>query len=94
MGRSLSMPKYEVAMKLYYGTTELNNTNIKELFGGICSESIVKLKKKVKRVMIERGVQTWQPNNINTKIAFEVWNLDVEEMEKNYNKLKKLGLMN
>lgn len=93
MGRSLPLPRQDIAIKMYYEKTELSNSDIKELFGGVSSSTISRLKNKVKDKMVEEGVYTWQPSNVNTKIAFKVWNLNVEEMEKNYRKLKRLGLI-
>ena len=93
MQRGIQMPDYETAIKLYYGRTELSNNDIRELFGGkISSGTIVKLKKMAKQEMVKEDIYTWQPNHVNTKIAYKTWNLDINEMEKNYNKLKKMGL--
>ena len=93
MAKTLKFPKNEIAIAMYYEKTELSSENINTLFGGISYNTIAKLKRKVKPVMIERKIRTWQAQNVNTKIAFEVWGLDVVEMEKNHNKLKKLGLV-
>jgi hypothetical protein len=42
--------------------------------------------------MATRGVQTFGRNSINTKIAYEVWRIDIDELEKNMTKLIKLKL--
>jgi len=93
MGKAIQTPEYETAIKMYYARTELTNDDIRALFNGaISNTTIVRLKSIARKEMIKRDVYTWQPNNVNTKIAYEAWNLDINEIEKNYNKLKKMGL--
>ena len=81
-----------VGITLYYSRLELSNTDIKALFGGIGSARIVSLKRLVKESMPEGALYLTNPLYVNTKYAFKAWGLDIEEIEKNYNRLIKLGL--
>lgn len=40
----------------------------------------------------ELGVKTAIPHSVNTNVAFEVFGLDIGSIERNYAKLKKLGM--
>jgi hypothetical protein len=86
------------ALKIYYENTELNTNRIRELFNRegeeIKPSTLTKIRNLVKKEMARRNVQAFGLHSINTKIAYEVWKIDIEELEKNRNKLKKLGLIN
>ena len=82
----------EVAIKLYYEKSELNNKDISTLFGNVSSASIARLKKRVRQQMAEDAVPVWNALCVNTKTAYKVWGLDINELEERFNKLKKLGL--
>ncbi len=82
-----------VAVRLYYANVELTNSDIQKLFGMSSSSTVASMKKKVLEVMAERGVPRYNPHAVNTDIAYEVWGLDIADLEKRYKKLQKLGFL-
>ncbi len=81
------------ALKLYYTKRELRNTDLKILFGAIGSARIVKLKDLARDAMREKDVPTLDSQAVNTDCAYEAWGIDVVELEKNYSRMKRLGLL-
>lgn len=85
----MKRPDPEMALRLYYTQTEINSAEIKMLFS--CTGSTAtRLKKAVQEEMIARDVRTWLPGNIDVAVAFELWKIDVSDMEKKLVKLHKL----
>jgi len=82
----------ENALKIYYENAEIGNKEIKYLFGVCSSATISKLKKSVKAEMIKRDVPTFNPYKINTVIAFGMWGIDIDDLEKRRIKIKELSL--
>ena len=82
----------DTASYIYYRYPEIGNKEIKELFGGLGSAALTKYKKAVQEEQIKQDVKTSQLHTINTEVAYEVWGIDVAELEKRRDKLKKLGL--
>lgn len=80
------------ALSLYYTKTELASADIRFLFGQISDSKIQKMKHSVKIAMKDNNIPNLDCYCINTKIAYKVWGIDIEELERRYNKLKKLGL--
>lgn len=84
----------ETAIRLFYEKNELFNKDIRELFGAkLANGTIVKLKEAARDVMNNRDIPNWNPQAVNTTAAYEAWGLDIAVLERNYSKLKKLGLM-
>ena len=83
----------ETALRIYYEHSEIDNNQIRELFGNIGSATQAKYKKAVKEEQATRGIKTMQMNAVNTEIAYDVWGIDVEDLEKRHKKLKSLGLI-
>ena len=82
----------DTALYIYYRYPEIVNKEIKELFDGLGSATLTKYKKAVQEEQIKQNVKTSQLYTINTEMAYEVWGIDVAELEKRRDKLKKLGL--
>lgn len=82
----------DTALYIYYRYPEISNKEIKELFGGLGSAALTKYKKAVQGEQIKQNVKTSQLYTINTEVAYKVWGIDVAELEKRRDKLKKLGL--
>lgn len=80
----------EDAVWLYYEKSELLNADIKELFGIHSSATIAKLKNLVREKMVEKNVPVWNSQNINTTTAYEVWGLDISDLEQRLKKLREL----
>ena len=83
----------DTAIRIYYQYPEINNKQMRELFGSISSTTEAKYKKAVMAVQMERGVKTMQLHTVNTKVAYEVWGIDVEDLVKRRNILKELGFI-
>lgn len=80
----------ETALRLYYSTPELTSEDIRALFGDVSSGTITNLKRPVVEKMREGGYFCCTRHAVNTKLAYEVWGLDVEDMEARYKKFRKL----
>jgi len=80
------------ALKIYYSHSELGNKEISSLFGRLSSATTAKLKKLVKDEMNIRDILSYGFNKINTTVAFDVWGIDINDLEKRRKKLKALEL--
>ena len=81
----------KICLKIYYTCPELGSDEIKELFGvsdGVASS----MKKPVRKKQIEDGVMVLDKYCVNTELAFKVWGIDIEDIERRVKKLEKLGL--
>ena len=87
-----SLTSISNALKIYYENSEIGNTQIEELFDKRSTATISRLKRAVKNEMAKRNVLSYGLNRINTSVAFDVWGLDVTDLEKRMKKLKTLGL--
>ena len=82
----------ENALKVFYENGEIGNKEIKYLFGNRSSATVSRLKKLVKAEMIKRSVPTFNANKINTVVAYDVWGIDVIDLENRMKKIKELSL--
>lgn len=80
----------ETAIRLYYSRIELSNSDIRELFGKLGSATVVKLKKKARQVMQERGRMAWNAQLVNTEDAFTAWGLDIADLERRHKKIQSM----
>jgi len=80
------------ALAIYYGHAELGNKELTALFGKRSSATVARLKRLAKDEMSRREIPSYGINRVNTAVAFEVWGLDVQELEERRDKLKKLEL--
>lgn len=80
-------------LKIYYLNREIGNAEMRELFSGVGQTAITRLKKKALELMRERGVGRLGAHSVNTELAFEAWGIDVAAVERQYKKLKALGLV-
>jgi len=87
-----SITSIENALKVFYENGEIGNKEIKCLFGHRSTTTISRLKRLVKVEMIKREVPTFNANKINTAIAYELWGIDVIELENRMKKIKELSL--
>jgi len=90
--RRLPIADTDAAIRLYYGKGYLNNNDIGKIFGTEVKSTIFQMKKPVMAEEKNRNLPIVVPYHVNAKIAFEVWGLDIEELELNRKKLKELGL--
>jgi len=80
------------ALKIYYSNSEIGNKEINELFGRRSTATISRLKNMVKNEMLKKNIFSYGMYKINTAIAFNVWGIDIEDLEKRMKKLKELSI--
>ena len=84
----------ETALRIYYEYPEIGNAQMFELFGKKTSTgTLSKYKKAALEEQMENGVYTANISTVNTEIAYRVWGIDVEDLERRYKKLLKLGFL-
>lgn len=81
------------AIKIYYQYPEIGNKEISKLFGVVSGQALCRIKKEVREEMIKENIPYWNGHAVNTRTAYRVWGIDIDELERNYTKLKKLGLL-
>ena len=92
---SINIPaiiSFENALQVYYSHSELGNKEIKALFGSRSPSTIARLKALAKAEMIKRDMPSYGMYKVNTVIAFEVWGIDVADLEKRMQKIRELNL--
>lgn len=82
-------PDIKKAVMTYHAKTELTNADIMELFD-VKKSKVQEMKKKVLDEMAKRGVKCFMPHSVNTKVAYEVWKLDIDDLERRLHKLRSL----
>lgn len=87
-----SIADLKTAIRIYYTKIELDCADIHELFPSASKSTVTKLKNKARELMTEKGVLTYGTYSVNTKTAFKAWGLDISDIEKRYEKLKKLDM--
>ena len=95
MARKVSRPVKDInaALEAYYCSNGyINNTQIKRIFGLKSDSAISKVKHMVQDEELKRNVPIVIPYHVNVKIAYEVWGIDVKELERNKKKLTELDL--
>lgn len=94
-GYNMNIPQItsiENAIRIYYSYSELGNKEISHLFGRLSSATVSRLKKAVKDEMAKREILSYGMNRINTRTAYAVWGLDINDLERRMKKLKDLNL--
>ena len=95
-GDNMNIPpitSIENALKVFYNHAELGNKEITELFGRHSSATVARLKRIVKDEMNSRGILSYGANKVNTAVAFDIWGIDVKDLEKRIKKMKELELL-
>lgn len=79
------------AIRTYYAQTELSVSDIMAIFG--CAQPTArKLRQRGREEMASAGVPSWNERNVNTECAFRSWGLDISQMERSLQRLRKLKL--
>lgn len=91
--QTVSVKSIETAVRIYNSKTELLTSDIKELFGLASDSAVLRLKKQVWEVMAKKDIRCWNKSAVNTQCAYEVWKLDIKELEKMYEKLKHFNML-
>ena len=93
--RTVNVPpiiSIDMALHIYYLHSEIGNKEIRALFGRISGATVSKLKKAVKSEMCNRNIYSHGMYKVNTTIAYEIWGIDIVDLEKRRKKLKALEL--
>lgn len=93
MALKLQISSLETAILIYHTHPEVGNKEIGELWGTKSPSTINRLKNEVYDLMREKGVKPHGYYQVNTEIAYEAWGLDINKLIKNFNRLKKIGLV-
>lgn len=94
MVRIPQIQSVETAVRIFYQYPNLQNRQIRELFGNKpANDTVVKLKNCVRERMNEKGILSLTTTSVDTRTAYEVWGLDIDDLEKRYSKLKKYGFI-
>lgn len=87
--KRIKITNIETAVKIYYTYPELGTEEVVRLFG--CStSSATRLKKQARNQQMIEGVTSFSSSNVNTKIAYKVWGLDIAEMERRMLRYRKI----
>ena len=82
--------------RLYAGVVALGFPDLAKeivsLFGRLSSATVSRLKKITKDEMMKQNILSYGANKVNTRVAFDVWGLDVKDLESRMKKLKELNL--
>ncbi len=92
MATRLPIADVNAVLKAYYGNGYIGNKEIKEIFGTTASSTVWKLKKAVREEEKKREIPTVVPRQVSVRVAFDVWKIDVKEIERNRRKLIELNL--
>ena len=82
----------KTAVEMYWKKPALYNPDIQALFPGVCRDTVQKLKRLARAKTQELGNLQWNNKAVNTADAYIAWGLDIDNLEKRYAKLKKLGV--
>ena len=90
--RTKAITNIDTALRIYYEKDELDNKDIKELFNGLSDSKAISMKKEVLAEMTKRNIPQFRKHTVNTDVAYELWGINIERLERNRAKLIKLGL--
>ena len=83
----------ETAVRMYYENIEMGNAEIMELFPTVSRSTAKKLKGLAREKMIEDEMPSFNPLSVNTRVAYIVWGLDIDDLERRLKKLRGLKLI-
>ncbi len=81
------------AIRCYYGAGYIGNKEMQSIFGKISSGTAARMKKAVRARELQEHIPEVVPNKVNARIAYEVWEIDIDQLVKNYKQLQKLGMV-
>ena len=84
-------PDIKTAVQIYYTKPEIVTDDIRKLFS-VGKSKAQRMKNEIREVMAEKGVKVWLPHSVNTEVAFEVWGLNITDLEARLKKLQRLGM--
>lgn len=83
---------YVKCLRFYYELHELGNKEVMEMFN-IGPSKAGQMKRDAQVEQRKRNVMFFNPVCVNTEVAFDVWGIDIADVEKRVAKLKKLGML-
>ncbi len=78
-------------LRIYYTYPEIGSAEIKELFG-VADATATNMKRPVREQQIKDKVMVLDRHCVNTEVAFKVWGIDIDDIERRIKKLEELGL--
>ncbi|HIZ16897.1 MAG TPA: hypothetical protein H9675_04940 [Firmicutes bacterium] len=89
----MKVPDLKTAIQIYYQyPSGLGTKQISQLFG-VSPSTAFNMKKQVQKIMRERNIKCWKSSDIHTQTAYELWGIDINDIERKYQKLLSLGLI-
>ena len=83
----------EIAVRMYYERISLSCTDRQKLFNIKSSATVAKYRREVIEYFADKDVSPLHRNNkLDTYRAYEAWGLDINDLEKRLQKLRKLNL--
>lgn len=81
----------DTALRIFYQYPEIGTREIMELFTASRS-TVSRLKRLAHNRMIEDDIYSHSLYKVNTGSAYKAWGIDIEDLERRRNKLRKLQL--
>lgn len=83
----------ETAIRLYYSKVELSSEDVQQLFPSVKGKNtITKLKRKARELMVEENKLSYNANAVNTEVAFKAWGLNIGDLTARYETLKRFKI--
>jgi len=83
----------DAAIRIYFDDDYMSCKDIREIFGNMGSARMARLRREVRAEEAALGIPVVVPQCICTKVAFDVWQIDIEELIEKRQRLKKLKLI-
>ena len=81
----------DTALRIFYQYPEIGTREIMELFAASRS-TVSRLKRLAQNRMTEDGIYSHGLYKVDTASAYKAWRIDIEDLERRRNKLRKLQL--
>lgn len=78
------------AIEIYYTKEAIGNKELESIFGKHGKDLFYDMKKVVREVEITRGRPIYMRAKVSTDVAYEVWGIDIKELEGKLEKMEKL----
>lgn len=90
--RTRAITDIDTALRIYYEKDELDNKDICQLFKGLSESKAISMKKEVLEEMAKRKIPQFRKHTVNTDVAYELWGINIDRLERSRAKLIELGL--
>lgn len=82
----------QAALKAYYSPDGyIGNQEIAAMFD-VKEVTAKKLRCKVEQAHLEQNKPRFVPHKVDAELAFEVWGIDIQKLERNWKKQQQLGI--